>query len=146
MVAGLQTHVLRNRPFKELGQKFPLWHRGLRIQLQWFGSLQRRWFNSWPRKADERIQCCHSCGIGRIQSLGHEHPCATDVAIKIKKEKKKRERELGHISQSHQDFPIYLFILGLFLGPHPWHMEVPRLGSNRSCSHQSTPQPWQCRI
>ena len=28
---------------------------------------------------------------------------------------------------------------GGFLGPHPWHMDVPRLGSNWSCSRWSTP-------
>ena len=115
MVAGLQTHVLRNRPFKELGQKFPLWHRGLRIQLQWFGSLQRRWFNSWPRKADERIQCCHSCGIGWIQSLGHEHPCATDVAIKIKKEKKKeRERARTYIPEPPRFSYLFIYFGSIF--------------------------------
>ena len=30
-------------------------------------------------------------------------------------------------------FNIYLFIYA-FLGLHPWHMEVPRLGTNQSCS------------
>ena len=30
--------------------------------------------------------------------------------------------------------------------PYPWHMEVPRLGSNRSCSRQPIPEPQQCRI
>ena len=39
---------------------------------------------------------------------------------------------------------IYLFIYFGFLGPHPWHMEVPRL--NWICSWQDTPQPQQCRI
>ena len=35
----------------------------------------------------------------------------------------------------------------LFLGPHPWHMEVPRLGSNWSHSPcRPTPQPQQHRI
>ena len=33
-----------------------------------------------------------------------------------------------------------------FLGPHLWHMEVPRLGSNGSCSCQPMPQPQQLRI
>ena len=33
-----------------------------------------------------------------------------------------------------------------FLGPHPWHVEVPRLGSNWNCSCQLIPQPLQCRI
>ena len=26
---------------------------------------------------------------------------------------------------------------------HPWHMEVPRLGSNQSCGRRPTPQPQQ---
>jgi len=33
-----------------------------------------------------------------------------------------------------------------FLGPHLWHMEVPRLGSNQSYSCWSTSQPQQCQI
>ena len=37
----------------------------------------------------------------------------------------------------------YYFV---FLGPHPQHMEFPRLGVNQSCSHQPMPQPQQCRI
>ena len=34
----------------------------------------------------------------------------------------------------------------IFLGPHPQHMEFPRLGSNWSCSHRPIPQPQQFRI
>ena len=33
-----------------------------------------------------------------------------------------------------------------FLGPHLWHMEVPRLGSNQSCCCQPMPQPQQHQI
>ena len=33
-----------------------------------------------------------------------------------------------------------------FLGPYPRHIEVPRLGSNRSCSRQPVPQPQQCQL
>ena len=33
----------------------------------------------------------------------------------------------------------------VFLGPHLWHMEIPRLG-NQSCSCWPTPQPQQCQI
>ena len=33
-----------------------------------------------------------------------------------------------------------------FIGPLPWYMEVPRLGSNRSCSRRPTPKPQQRRI
>ena len=40
---------------------------------------------------------------------------------------------------------VCLFVL-VFLGPHLWHMEVPRLGSNRSCSCWPTPQPQQSGI
>ena len=34
----------------------------------------------------------------------------------------------------------------VFLGLHPWHMEVPRLGVNRNCSCWPTPQPQQLGI
>ena len=34
----------------------------------------------------------------------------------------------------------------VFLGLHPWHMEVPRLQLNRSYSCQPKPQPQQCGI
>ena len=33
----------------------------------------------------------------------------------------------------------------VFLGLHPWHMEIPRLGVNRSCSCWPTPQQRQIR-
>ena len=41
---------------------------------------------------------------------------------------------------------ILFFGLFVFLGPHPWQLEVPRLGSNRSCSCWHTPQPQQFGI
>ena len=41
---------------------------------------------------------------------------------------------------------FFFFLSFVFLGPHSRHMEVPRLGSNQSCSCRPTPQPQQCRI
>ena len=41
---------------------------------------------------------------------------------------------------------IFVCVMCVFLGPHPRHMEVPRLGSNQSCSRWSTPEPQQCQI
>ena len=38
------------------------------------------------------------------------------------------------------------FCLFVFLGPHPWQMEVPRLRVNWSCSHWPMPQPQQHQI
>ena len=38
------------------------------------------------------------------------------------------------------------FVFLPFLGLHSWHMEVSRLGSNRSCSHRPMPEPQQCGI
>ena len=32
----------------------------------------------------------------------------------------------------------FFFWSFIFLGLHPWHMEVPRLGMNQSCSHRPT--------
>ena len=44
----------------------------------------------------------------------------------------------------------FFFFLFCFLGPHPWHMEVPRIGVesklNRSCSCQPMPQAQQLGI
>ena len=40
----------------------------------------------------------------------------------------------------------FLFSFFCFLGPYLWHIEVPGLGSNRSCSHWPTAQPQQCQI
>ena len=51
-------------------------------------------------------------------------------------------RSLG----SRQIAFIYVFIYWSFLGPHLWHMEVPRLGSYRSCSHWPIPEPQQYQI
>ena len=44
---------------------------------------------------------------------------------------------------SKNQFSLSFFF---FLGLHPRHMEVPRLGSNQSCSCRPTPQPQPCRI
>ena len=41
---------------------------------------------------------------------------------------------------------FFFFFFFVFLWPHPWHMEVPRLGSNWSCGCQPTPEPQQLRI
>ena len=41
----------------------------------------------------------------------------------------------------YKHFHMYIFFF--FLGPHLQHMEVPRLGVNRSCSCRPTPQPQQ---
>ena len=44
-------------------------------------------------------------------------------------------------SLNNEDLKKYFF--SIFWGPHPQHMEVPRLGSIRSCSHWPTPKPQQ---
>ena len=41
---------------------------------------------------------------------------------------------------------IFIYLFFCFLGPHPWHMEIPRLGSNWSYSCWPMPQPQQCGI
>ena len=43
-------------------------------------------------------------------------------------------------------FLSFFFVFSPFLGPLPWHMEVPRLGSNQSCSRRPTPEPQQPQI
>ena len=51
-----------------------------------------------------------------------------------------------HYSKGQFTTLYYLFIYLFFLGPHLQHMEVPRLGSNWSCSCQPAPQPQQHHI
>ena len=38
---------------------------------------------------------------------------------------------------------FFFFFFLIFLGPHQWHMEVPRQGPNQSCSCRPMPQPQQ---
>ena len=40
---------------------------------------------------------------------------------------------------------LFLFFF-FFLGPHPWHIDVPRLGVKSELSHLPTPQPQQHQI
>ena len=45
-------------------------------------------------------------------------------------------------------FSFFFFLSFYYLsfwGPHLWHMEVPRLGSNWRCHHWPMPQPQQCQ-
>ena len=51
-------------------------------------------------------------------------------------------------SQSSRTLELKTNFLSFFflLGPHPRHIEVPRLGVELGCSCQPTPQPQQCRI
>ena len=44
----------------------------------------------------------------------------------------------------HEAFALFFFLS--FPGWLPWHMEVPRLGSNWSCSRWPMPEPQQRRI
>ena len=46
-------------------------------------------------------------------------------------------------SEASISFLSFFFV---FLGPHPQHMEVPRLGVQSELSCRPTPQPQQCRI
>ena len=43
-------------------------------------------------------------------------------------------------------FILFYFILFCFLGPHPWRMEVPKLGSNQSYSCWPVTHLERCRI
>ena len=43
-------------------------------------------------------------------------------------------------------FFFFFFLSFVLLGPNPQHMEVPRLGVNRSCSCWPKPEPQQCQI
>ena len=43
-------------------------------------------------------------------------------------------------------FYFFNFLSFVFLGPHPWHMGVPRIGVKWSCCCQLMPQPQQHQI
>ena len=77
---------------------------------------------------------------------GWDLPMRSPVEVSGSKQYDKVKMLLNHPA-SHWSpfFFIYLFFL-VFLWPHPWHLEVPRLGLNRSCSCWPTPQPQQRRI
>ena len=51
-----------------------------------------------------------------------------------------------HLAMSGDFFFFFGLFLGVFLGPLPRHMEVPRLGVDRRCSHWPTPEPQQLGI
>ena len=59
----------------------------------------------------------------------------------IKRYKDERASRKG--TSTGTSFFIFIFV---FLGPHPRHMEVPRLGSNWSSNRWLAPQPQQCQI
>ena len=51
-------------------REFPLWHSGIRIQLQWLGSLWRCRFNPWLGTVGSRILYCRNSGLNSVPGLG----------------------------------------------------------------------------
>ena len=70
----------------------------------WACSMLKFWGQEWNPCHSSHTNCC----TDNTRSLTY---CTT--------------RELPKI--------LLLFLIFLFLGPHLWHMEVPRLGSNQTC-------------
>ena len=60
--------------------------------------------------------------VASIRPLAWELPYAVGVALKAKKRKKKK-----FIIEKRQILLFLFLFLFCFLGPHPWHMDVPRL-------------------
>ena len=84
--------------------EFLLWHSGLRIQLQWLGSLGRYRFDpqlaQWVKGSGVATAMAQVTAVALIRSLAREPPpYATDVAIKLKT-KKTRLPSLFNISDS----------------------------------------------
>ena len=58
---------------------------------------------------------------------------------------------LSHMCMTQEDIPggknftFYLFIYLVFLGPHHWHMEVPRLGVNTTATTAPDPSHF-CKL
>ena len=57
----------------------------------------------------------------------------------------RNESSHPHTSWIQCSFFFFFFFFWL-LGPHPWHMEIPRAKGPWSCSHWTIPQPQQLRI
>ena len=55
-------------------------------------------------------------------------------------------REFSNAIFSRKFRFLMLLLLFCFLGPYLWHVEVPSLGLNQSCSCWFAPQPQQCKI
>ena len=58
---------------------------------------------------------------------------------------------MSHVNLDQNNIPykehlFFFFFFLVFLGPQPWHMEVPSQGSNQNYSCQPTPQPQQHQI
>ena len=130
--------------------EFPLWHSGLRIQLQWLRLLQRHGFNLallwlWYRS---QLWLRFDLWLGNF----HGEAMCEGVAVPV----------LGSRWASWiLSVEVFFFFL-VFLGPYLWHMEFPRLGvepelqlsayttatamwdPSRICDlHRSS---WQCQI
>ena len=76
---------------------------------------------------------CRLVATAPIRPLAWETPYAMGAAQEIaKKKKKKRSKALmigcGKTFQSGHGDDTDIFFFPVFLGPHLWHMEVPRLG------------------
>ena len=67
--------------------EFLLWHSGLRIRLQWFGSLWRCRFDPQSGIMGSRTQSVWVAAAVQIQSLARELLYAASVAIKRKNKK-----------------------------------------------------------
>ena len=109
--------------------------------------LKRRYYNSLVAQW-VRIQCCHCSGSGHCYGAGLV-PCLG--TSKRHGYGRKRERTYHSIlwlylfiyfgNTTLSALELYLLFLFVFLWLNLWHMEVPRLGSNQSCSWWPMPQP-----
>ena len=127
------SHTLGMNTFwvniKTQKQEFSLWHR---IWQQRPGSLQRRGFNPQPGAVGERICFCCSCSEDCSYSLDSIPGPLTSICQGCGHKKKKKIVSLLQSNKCYQwevcFLFLFLFCLFIFLGLHPRHMEVPRLG------------------
>ena len=64
-----------------------------------------------------------------IRPLAWEPPYTVGAALKIQKTKPKTKQNRNQLYCGDVGkCPFSLFFFLVFLGPRPWHMEVPRLG------------------
>ena len=116
--------------------------------------LKNRTLFWWSEILKSRCQQdCFSFGNSKgkscsclLVSRGHLHSLACGLILRLQAN---QAVSLIFLFDSYSPAPTF-FLFGqlvlCFLGPHPWHMGVLRLGSNRSCNCQLIPQAQQCRV
>ena len=75
----------------------------------------------WPFR--RRVGCLKPRGRG---SRSLQLPCGSQLRLRLFPWP--RNLHMPHAAREKEGFVLFLFLFFCFLGLHPWHMELPRLG------------------